>query len=240
VTRPWRVLDRVTTAEGTLELRQRGERDFLITVGGRVLMASAAHRSEDALARQGCARVAARPRPRLLLGGLGMGFTLRAALDVLPRDATIEVVELTPAVVDWCRGPLAPLTGRAVDEPRVTVAIGDVAARIAATAKAGSPRYDAILLDLYEGPREPGGETDPFYGRGALEATRAALAPGGTLGVWGEDPDGAFERRLETVGFTWKRLRPPGGPRHVVWLATADRPAATRRGDGTRRRDRPK
>jgi spermidine synthase len=233
VTRPWRVLDRVATAEGLLELRQRGERDFLITVDGRVLMASAAHRSEDALARLGCARVATQPRARVLLGGLGMGFTLRAALDVLPPAATVTVVELTPAVVDWCRGPLAPLTGRAVDDPRVSVASGDVAARISAAATKGSPRYDAILLDLYEGPREPGGEDDPFYGRRALEATRAALTPGGTFGVWGEDPDAAFERRLGALGFTWERLRPRGGPRHVVWLATAGR---QRGGDGSRRR----
>ena len=229
MTRPWQVVDRVPTPEGALELRQRGGRDFLITIDGRVLMASAAHRSEDALARVGCARAAARPRPRVLLGGLGMGFTLRAALDVLPRSATVTVAELTPAVVAWCRGPLAPLTGGAVDDPRVKVEIADVAALVAAAAAGRAARYDAILLDLYEGPREAGGgENDPFYGRRALAATRAALTSGGTFGVWGEDPDPAFERRLAALGFDYERLRPRGGPRHVVWLATAVDAAAAR------------
>src|SRR5687768_5544526 len=144
VTRPWRVIDRVATPEGSLELRQRGDDDFLITVDGRVLMASAAHRSEDALARQGCARAATRPAPRVLLGGLGMAYTLRAALDVLPATARVTVAELTPTVVEWCHGPLAPLTGGAVEDPRVTVEIADVADRIAAAAAGRSPRLDAI------------------------------------------------------------------------------------------------
>ena len=225
--RPWQTLDRVETAEGLLELRRRDDDDFLITVGGRVLMSSRAHRSEALLAEAACSRIADRPRPRVLIGGLGMGFTLRAALAALPAQARVIVAELTSAVVAWCRGPLAVLTGGAVDDPRVAVEIADVADLIARAARDGvgsaapaSGRFDAILLDLYEGPREAsGGEGDPLYGRHALETAAAALVPGGVLAVWSEDPDAAFERRLAAVGFTFERLRPRGGgPRHVVYL----------------------
>jgi len=226
--RPWVTLDRAETAEGLLELRRRGEDDFLITVGGRVLMASRAHRSEALLAEAACNRLAGRPRPRVLIGGLGMGFTLRAALDALPAPARVIVAELTPAVVAWCRGPLAALTGGAVDDHRVTVEVGDVAGLIARAAREGagaasrsSRRFDAILLDLYEGPREAaGGEGDPFYSRHALETTRAALVPGGVFAVWSEEPDAAFERRLAAAGFKVERLRARRGPRHVVYLVT--------------------
>src|SRR5262245_16925065 len=104
--RPWRVIERVVTPEGPLELRQRGDRDFLMTIAGRILMTSAAHRSEDALARFGCGALGAKKSPTILLGGLGMAFTLRAALDLLPPAARVTVVDLTPSVVAWCRGPL--------------------------------------------------------------------------------------------------------------------------------------
>jgi len=224
--RPWTTLERVTTQEGPLELRRRGDDEFLITVAGRVLMASAAHRSEAFLAAAACSRLAGRPRPRVLIGGLGMGYTLRAALDALPAAARVTVAELTPKVLDWCRGPLAPLTGGAVDDPRVTVQIADVADLIAAAAADGAkPRaepWDAILLDLYEGPREASDELGaPFYGRRALATTRAALAPGGVFAVWSEDPDAAFEKRLAASGFQVERRRPrSGGPRHVVYLAS--------------------
>ena len=139
----------------------------------------------------------------------------------------MTVAELTPAVVTWCRGPLSALTGGAVDDPRVKVELADVADLIAHAARNGdgavarsSGRFDAILLDLYEGPREAsGGEADPIYGRRALETAGAALLPGGVLAVWSEDPDAAFERRLAAVGFAFERLRPRGGgPRHVVYL----------------------
>ncbi len=224
--RPWETLDCVETDEGTLELRRRGEREFLITVAGRVLMASAAHRSEAALAESACAHLTGRPRPRVLIGGLGMGFTLRAALDHLPADARVVVAELEPTVVEWCRGPLAELTSRALDDPRATVEIVDVADRITEAAQAGgASRYDAILLDLYEGPRESGGGADaPFYGTRALRTTRSALTRKGVFGVWSEDPDAAFERRLGGAGFRFERLRPKsGGPRHVVYLARPGR-----------------
>jgi spermidine synthase len=224
MSRPWTTLDRVDTDEGVLELRRRGDHEYLITVAGRVLMASAAHRSEAALAEAACKRLAGRPRPRVLIGGLGMGFTLRAALDTLPAGAEVVVAELNPVVVRWCEGPLAELTGRALDDPRARVEIADVAELIRKAAAGGAGAcFDAIVLDLYEGPREAsGGASDPFFGRRALQTTRRALARGGVFAVWSEDRDDAFERRLAAAGFTVERLRPKsGGPRHVVYLAEA-------------------
>jgi spermidine synthase len=218
--RSWEVLDRVDSPDGPLELRRRGEGDFLITLGGRVLMNSAAHRSEAALAALACARLVGRAAPRVLVGGLGMGLTLRAALDALPGEAVVVVAELQPSVVDWCRGPLADLTARAVEDARVEVALSDVAAMIRAAA-GGAERYDAILLDLYEGPRTVGGRReDPFYGKRAIAAARSALTRGGVLGVWAEHPDAGFERRLRAAGFDVARRRPGrGGLRHVVYVA---------------------
>ncbi|HYU30649.1 MAG TPA: spermidine synthase [Thermoanaerobaculia bacterium] len=221
MTRPWEVLDAVETEEGRLELRRRGEGDFVITVGGRVLMNSAWHRSEIAVAQLACRRIADRPRPRVLIGGLGMGFTLRAALDELPRGSRVVVAEIEPAVVRWCRGPLAGLTGRAVDDPRVEIALADVSRLIAEATQ----RFDAIVLDLYEGPRTATqAREDPFWGPAALRRTREALAPGGVFSVWSEDPDAAFEKRLITAGFRVERRRPEsGGPRHAVYLALTPR-----------------
>jgi spermidine synthase len=161
----------------------------------------------------------------VLIGGLGMGYTLRAALDALPRRASVTVAEIDPVIVEWCRGPLAEAAGKAMDDPRVAVEIGDVGGvieRAAAAALAGGgDGFDAILLDLYEGPRTSAqGHDDPLYGRAALARVRAALAPGGVFAVWSEDPDAAFERRLTAAGFTWERRRPGrGGPRHTLYLA---------------------
>jgi spermidine synthase len=220
MTRPWTTLDRFDTPDGPIELRRRGDADFLITVDGRVLMTSSAHRSERALAELALAGVTA-PRPRILVGGLGMGYTLRATLDHAPPAAELVVVELHTPIVDWCRGPLAPLTAAAVADPRVRVEIGDVAAAIADAAAGRRDRFDAILLDLYEGPHlATQGDADPFYGRRALAATRAALSPGGVLAVWSEDPDAAFEARLAAAGFTARRHRPGrGGRSHAVYVA---------------------
>jgi len=225
MTRPWRLVDAAETAEGRLELRQRGERDFVITVGGRVLMNGAASRSEEALARAACAGLGAPgARPRVLLGGLGLGLTLRAALDALPKAARVVVAEIDPRIVAWCRGPLAPLHGRALDDRRVEVEVADVAEVIARAAAADATRFDAIVLDLYEGPRGAAQAADPLYGAAALERTRRALAPGGVLAVWSEEPDTAFERRLSAAGFRAERRRPGGGgPRHAVYLARAAR-----------------
>jgi len=223
VTRPWETLDRFDSDEGELELRRRGAREFLITARGRVLMNSAASRSETALAESACAELRGRPAPRVLIGGLGMGCTLRAALDALPAGATVIVAELHEAMVRWCRGPLAELTERAVDDPRVELRIGDVAREIGAAAAPSATRYDAVLLDLYEGPHpasQPRGH--PHYGAAALARAHAALRPGGILAIWSEDPDPRFERALRRARFAVRLERPGrGGRRHAVYLATA-------------------
>jgi spermidine synthase len=221
LTRAWRTLERVETPDGRLELRQRGRRDFLITRDARVLMNAAAQRSEQALATRACARLAAHAAPRVLIAGLGMGITLRAALDALPAAARVQVVELHARVVAWCRGPLAPLTAGAALDPRVAIEVGDVAAAIHRAARSGgAARFDAILLDLYGGPGESG---EPCYEPALLAATRAALAPRGVYGVWSERPAPDFERRLSAAGFAFERSRAGrGGLRHAIYLATHD------------------
>lgn len=225
--RAWETVDAVDTEEGRMELRRRGE-DFVITVAGRVLMSSMAHLTEVAVAEAACREIADRERPRVLIGGLGMGFTLRAALDVLPRGGRVVVAEINEAVVRWCRGPLAALTRTAVRDSRAKVILEDVAKVISEIADPGrepKPRFDAIILDLYEGPRAASqGTEDPFFGRKALRRTRDALTPGGVLAVWSEDPDAAFERSLRTAGFQCERHKPgKGGPRHTVYLARVAR-----------------
>jgi len=218
MSRPWTTIDGIATREGRLELRQRGPRDFLLVVGGRILMSSTAFRSEVALAELACRPIADRPKPRVLIGGLGMGYTLRAALDVLPAQAEVVVAELEPAVETWCRGPLAVLTEGAVSDPRVRIRIEDVAHAIAAPA----PPWDAIILDLYEGPHAATqGPEDACYGGRALGRTKQALAKGGVFAVWSEDPDASFEKRLIAQGFATAVHHPgKGGRRHAVYLAT--------------------
>jgi spermidine synthase len=217
--RPWRTLDSVDTPEGPLQIRQRGKRDFLMTLGGRVLMSSMAHRSEDALAELTCGLPGAPTRPRILLGGLGMGYTLRAAIDRLPAQARIHVVDLNPSVVAWCRGPLALLTDHAADDRRVTIQVGDVARVIA---QVSADAYDAILLDLYEGPHEAVNRAgDPLYGARALERAWRALRMGGVFGIWSEEPDSAFARRLAAAGFqTATHRRARGGRAHTIYIGT--------------------
>ncbi len=217
---PWQTIEKQETEDGILELRKRGERDFLILINGRVLMNGSANRSEIFLGEEAVKTVDAVPAPRVLIGGLGMGLTLRAALDELPETATVLVAELNPVVVRWCRGPLAKLTKNALDDRRVMVAIADVAAVIAAAARPGVDKFDAIIIDLYEGPHaRTDGANDPFYGCGALGKTAAALSAGGVVAVWGEASDGAFEKRLAAAGFSFTRHRPGrGGLRHVVYI----------------------
>jgi spermidine synthase len=221
MTRPWQILDKIQTPDGFLELRQRGERDFLIIINGRVLMNSSANRSEIALGERACQIVASRRRPRVLIGGMGMALTLRAALDSLPPGAQVVVAELNPIMVTWCRGPLAGLTRSAVDDPRVTIVIDDVASVIAGASQPGAEKFDAIIIDLYEGPHSgTDAINDPFYGSRALKITNAALRENGVFAVWGENPDGTFEKRLGTSGFSVDRQRPGrGGLRHVVYVA---------------------
>jgi len=219
---PWKTIESISTDEGKLELRQRGERDFLIMIGSQVLMNSLANRSEVVLGQFGCGHLKESESPRVLVGGLGMGFTLKAVLDTLPATARVVVAELNPTVVEWCRGPLAALTENAVDDPRVTVEICDVARRIRRTAvNGGESRFDAIILDLYRGPHAKTHQNDdPLYGSRAIDNMRAALKPCGVVAVWGENYDEGFDKRLRSAGFTVTTDRPGrGGLRHVVFLA---------------------
>jgi len=222
MTRPWQTIARADTPEGALELRQRGSGDFLITIAGRVLMTSQARRSEEALATLPLRDRAPASLRDVLVGGLGMGYTLRAALDVLPAVATVTVVELNADVAAWCRGPLAPLTDDAVADSRVRIVIADVAEHLARTAPA---TYDAILFDLYEGPHAATqSANDPLYGPRALARARDVLRPGGVFAIWSEEPDARFERRLADAGFRVEKHRAGrGGRAHAVYLGYTSR-----------------
>lgn len=220
---PWTTLDTAALPDGSgdLRLKQRGT-EFSIMLGSNELMNSRLSGSEEALATLVCDRLGARRRPSILIGGLGMGFTLRAALAHLPDDAQVEVAELIPAVVAWARGPMAPVFAGCLDDSRVRVNVTDVAAAIAN----GDGRHDAILLDVDNGPE---GLTvagnDQLYGAAGLHAAKAALRPGGILAVWSSGPDHGFTRRLRQAGFvteevTTRARRTGGGARHVIWLAT--------------------
>ena len=208
---------------GELHLWQH-VRDFAIRVGRDELMNSGTHGSEDALASLAYARLGARPGRRVLVGGLGMGFTVAAALRGLTEDGRITVAELVPAVVEWSRGPLAHLAGDPLADPRVDVHTGDVADLL----RARDDAYDAILLDVDNGPHGmTTGANHWLYSRPGLTRARATLRPGGVLAVWSAGPDEAFTRRLGEAGFTSECLRVPAhgarGRKHVIWLAT--RPA---------------
>ena len=224
---PWKVLASVATPEGELQLRQRNAREFLITIDGRVLMTSAERSSEQAVATLACKQLAASKGPRVLIGGLGMAYTVRAALDVLPKTAKVVVSELTAQVEAWCRGPLAVLTRGAVLDPRVRVVIQDVA-RVIEQAPAG--HYDAIVLDLYEGPHcAQKRENDPFYGRAALARSFAALAPEGVLAIWSEEINSVFKKRMIEAGFETTAHHPGGSRAYVVYLGRRAEPTRRRR-----------
>lgn len=218
--RPWKTLDSISTEEGVLELRQRGAKDFLITVGGLVLMNSMNNRSEIVLGQLGCQHLKDHPAPRVLVGGLGMGCTLRAVLDCLPSSAEVVVAELNPIVVKWCQGPLAPLTEGAVNDPRVRVEIGDVATLVRRAAKDfRGDKFDAVVYDLYKGPHPKTDRVrDPLYGSQAILNVRAILKSDGLFTIWGENYDEGFEKRLTTGGFKANSQRSgKGGYRHVIF-----------------------
>ncbi len=230
--KPWKTIESINTEEGVLELRQRDERDFLITVGGLVLMNSMANRSEVVLGQLGCKHLKDHPEPRVLVGGLGMGCTLRAVLDSLPATAEVVVAELNPVVLEWCRGPLADLTGGAASDPRVHVEISDVADLVRNAARStDAKKFDAIVFDLYKGPHYRTDKLkDPLYGSRAIENVRSALKPGGVFSIWGENYDEGFDKRLRTAGFTVRHERPGrGGFRHVVFIATLPKTSGQRK-----------
>ena len=217
---PWIELDRVALpAGGDLRLMRRGG-EFVIKVGVAELMTSRLSGSEEALATLAAEKLAGRAKPRILIGGLGMGFTLRAAQRAFPPGAEIVVAELVPAVVRWARGPMAELNAGSLDRPGTEVVVADVAALIAAPKR----RWDAILLDVDNGPEGmTQAANDGLYSPRGLSLARAALAPGGVLAVWSQGPDEAFARRFRTAGFVVEEKRARargarGGARHVIWL----------------------
>lgn len=218
---PWILIDSTRVpGGGEMRLLRRGE-EFSIKLDGNELMNSRLSGSEQALATFACEQIATRSRARLLIGGLGMGFTLRAALRKLPQDAHIDVAELVPAVVDWAQGPMAAIFGDSLSDRRVHIHKEDVGAMIAAEPSL----YDAILLDVDNGPdglSRP--DNDALYSIAGLGAAHRALRSGGVLAVWSSAPDQAFTRRLRQAGFSVdeKRVRAhgTGGARHVIWLAT--------------------
>ena len=220
---PWLQVDtaRVPGAEVELRLMRRGT-EFSMMLGPNELMNSRLSGSEEALATLACKRLEAVKGPHLLIGGLGMGFTLRAALAVLGPEARITVAELVPAVIAWARGPMAGIFGDSLKDPRATVREADVADVIGARAAA----FDAVLLDVDNGPEGLIRKAnDALYDPQGLKAIRRALRPGGVLAVWSSGPHPAFTKRLRDAGFdvnevnlraTTKR----SGARHVIWFAT--------------------
>lgn len=190
-------------------------------LGANELMNSRLSGSEEALARLSCERIVGRRQPRILIGGLGMGFTLRAALAELGADASVTVAELVPAIVAWARAPMADLFGGCLDDPRVTVREADVGQLIRSQASA----WDAILLDVDNGPEGIVYKAnDALYGADGLNAARQALRPGGVLAVWSQGSDAGFTRRLKQAGFAVEevgvRANGKRGARHVIWIAT--------------------
>jgi len=221
--RPWTLLGTATVpGEGApLRLMQRGD-EFVIMAGTNPLMNSRMSGSEQGLATLSWARIAGRPKPHVLIGGLGMGFTLRAALSAMPADVRITVAEIVPQIVDWARGPLAHIFAGCLDDPRVTIEVVDVGKLIAARKAA----YDAILLDVDNGPEGLSRDgNDRLYSLAGLAKSHAALKPGGVLAVWSAHPDAKFTKRLGESSFRVEEIgvreRHGGkGARHTIWMAT--------------------
>lgn len=239
---PWQLLDSAQVpGEGTeLRLYRRGG-EFSIRVDGSELMNSRAHGSEEALARLACARIASLASPRVLIGGLGMGYTLAATLNRLGAASQVVVAEIVPAVVAWNRGPLGALAGHPLADGRVSVREVDVAQILLAERRS----YDAIVLDVDNGPR---GLTlqgnDRLYSRTGLAAALAALRPAGVFALWSASPHPTFALRLRKAGFAVEEQRVPArGPReagyHTIWIgeraADSSRDHSRGRDDGERR-----
>ncbi len=218
--KPWELLGEARTPDGNLLALTRRGNEYVIHADGKSLMSSRMHGSEEALASFGCRRLAARDEPRVLIGGLGMGFTLRATLELLPPGASVVVAELMPAVVEWNRGPLGPLSGHPLRDARVRVEVCDVAD----TLRSSPGAFDAVLLDVDNGPKAfTSRDNASLYDDRGLASAHAALGPDGTLAVWSARDDRKFEQRLRYAGFdvAVERVRArlaKGGPHHTIFL----------------------
>ncbi|MDY0267504.1 spermidine synthase [Trichloromonas sp.] len=219
---PWQLIDSapIPRGDGELQLYQR-DREFTINIsGGGVLMSTHAHASEDALAERACREIDGRSRPRVLIGGLGMGFTLSAALRHLGPEAEVVVAELVPAVIRWNREILGEFAGHPLEDARTRVREGDVGNVL----KEERQGFDAILLDVDNGPAGLTRKKNNWlYGLDGLVAAYTALRPQGLLAVWSAGSDRAFHERLRKVGFsvrqTQARAHGHKGDRHIIWLA---------------------
>jgi len=217
---PERTIDRALTSDGGELTLSLTDGHYAMRVDGQALMTNACHRSEEKLAVYGCAGLARKPGVRVLVGGLGMGFTARTALDVLGADAEVVVVESVPAVVRWNREILGRLAREPLADPRLTIVEADVVAAIAEA----TCRYDAILLDVDNGPSAlTTFKNRRLYSADGLQSAHRALRPGAVLAVWSTFQDARFTARLRTAGFdpTTKRVLAGDGSRrrHVIWLA---------------------
>jgi spermidine synthase len=220
--KPWILLGESHTPDGTRLTLMLRDREHVIFADGKMLMSSRMHGSEEALATLACAHVRTAAAPRVLVGGLGLGYTLRATLDVLPPHASVVIAELVPGVVEWNRGPLGPLANHPLEDPRVEVAVGDVAGVI----RQHRGGFDAILLDVDNGPDAFTSALNAgLYANDGVVQAHAALRPHGVLAVWSAWEDRKFEQRLRWAGFTvtMHRVRArlkQGGPRHTIFLGT--------------------
>jgi spermidine synthase len=217
--KPFEVLGQTISSDGTVTKLVRRADDYIILANGAILMSSRMHGSEKALATFACQRARTLERPGVLIGGLGMGFTMRATLDLLPPDATVVVAEVVPAVVEWNRGPLGPLAGHPLNDKRVRVETGDVAV----TLSSRHGQFDAVLLDVDNGPAAFAASNNAgLYTSRGIAAARAALRTQGVLAVWAAKDDQKFEQRLRNGGFDVKvqhvRGHLNGGPRHTIFL----------------------
>lgn len=219
---PWiQLATAIAPQGGALRLLRRGDEFSIRLEGGNELMNSRLSGSEEALATFALDRLADRPAPQVLIGGLGMGFTLRAAQSVAPPDARLVVSEIVPELVDWATQHMAEVFGDCLLDQRVVIKTGDVGVTI------GEVRatFDAILLDVDNGPDGlTRADNDALYGRAGLQAAHRALTPGGVLAIWSANPDQAFSRRLSQVGFdvstqTVRASRAKRGSRHTIWIA---------------------
>lgn len=215
----WTTLDQALTPDGKTVSLHEHDGSYTIRVDGAALMSTRQHASEETLARLACAHLKSRRRARVLIGGLGFGFTLKASLSILASDAAIEVAEILPAVIAWNRNPLYPLAAEAMADPRVTVVQQDVAEVI----RQNPAAFDAILLDVDNGPAGLSmGANDRLYDYAGLQAARGALKPGGCVAFWSAAANPAFERLLARAGFQVKvehcRARPHAGSRHTIFL----------------------
>ena len=221
---PWEKIDtaRIPGTDDELRLMRRGK-EFSIMLGTNELMNSRLSGSEAALATLAAKKIEKVAKPHLLIGGLGMGFTLRAALAVLGSKAQIVVAELVPAVVVWARGPMSEIFGDSLTDPRVSIRETDVTEIV----RSHRGTFDAILLDVDNGPEGLTRKAnDALYSSTGLKAAYAALRPGGVLAVWSSGPNPAFAKRLRSASFEVNEVNvratgKGGGARHVIWIATS-------------------